>query len=148
MPRFLTTEWAEAANEALAGAALPAPGPDAGLAAAEGHFTVAQEVSGAPEGDIRLLVVADGGRLRFEVGPSVRPAPDGPGHEPEREPEVTIALSYADAVAMATGALTPADALNRGRIRVRGDLSVLVAGQQMLDSARALIEGAGAGTTY
>jgi hypothetical protein len=49
---------------------------------------------------------------------------------------------------MATGALTPADALNRGRIRVRGDLSVLVAGQQMLDSARALIEGAGAGTTY
>ena len=49
---------------------------------------------------------------------------------------MTIALAYADAAALSRGELTPADALNAGRIRVRGDLSALVAAQQLLDGAR------------
>jgi putative sterol carrier protein len=61
---------------------------------------------------------------------------------------VTVVLAYRDAVAMATGELTPADALNQGRVRVRGDLSVLAAGQQMLEAARAQIVGLGHDTTY
>ena len=38
---------------------------------------------------------------------------------------------------MSKGELAPAEALNTGRVRVRGDLSVLVAAQQMLNAARA-----------
>jgi len=147
MPRFLTGEWASAYNEALAGVSLPAPGPDAGVAAADGHFTVAQHVTGGPDGDVRLLLVADGGALHFDVGP-LTPADPRAADGDDAEPQVTVVLAYRDAVAMATGELTPADALNQGRVRVRGDLSVLVAGQQMLEAARAQIVGLGHDTTY
>ena len=49
---------------------------------------------------------------------------------------VRMALAYADAAALARGEVDPAQALNAGRIRVRGDLSVLVAAQQMLELRR------------
>jgi putative sterol carrier protein len=63
-------------------------------------------------------------------------------------PTVTIAVSYADAAALSRGELTPAEALNAGRIRVRGDLSALVAGQEMLVAARSATAGLAASTTY
>ena len=49
----------------------------------------------------------------------------------------TIVLGYADALAMARGELDPADALAAGRVRVRGDLAALVAGQDVLAEAAA-----------
>ena len=49
----------------------------------------------------------------------------------------TIVLGYADALAMARGELDPADALAAGRVRVRGDLAALVAGQDVLAAAAA-----------
>ena len=51
-------------------------------------------------------------------------------------------------MALSRGELTPAEALNAGRIRVRGDLSVLVAGQAMVDAARAGGGGLVPATTY
>jgi putative sterol carrier protein len=50
---------------------------------------------------------------------------------------VTIVLTYADAVAIARGELDPAAALAAGRVRIRGELAVLVAGQAMLGAAAA-----------
>jgi hypothetical protein len=137
VPRFLTPEWVVGFNSALEGLALPAPGPDAGLAAADGCFTVAQEVSGTPDGDVRLLLRTSGGALVLEIDP---PVGDGA--------DVTIALDYEDATALATGGLSPAEALNAGRIRVRGDLSVLAAGQELLRAARAHTRALAADTTY
>jgi len=139
--RFLTEEWVAALNGALDGVTLPGPGPEAGLAATDGRFRVAQEVRGAPGGDVRLALQAADGALTFSLGPlggSV--APD--------EVEVTIALGYADAVALSRGELSPADALTGGRIRVRGDLSVLVAGQELLTAAREHTRAVDAETTY
>ncbi len=49
----------------------------------------------------------------------------------------TIVLGYPDALAMARGELDPADALAAGRVRVRGDLAALVAGQDVLAEAAA-----------
>ena len=46
-------------------------------------------------------------------------------------------LAYPDALAMAHGELDPADALAAGRVRVRGDLAALVAGQDVLAAAAA-----------
>jgi putative sterol carrier protein len=62
--------------------------------------------------------------------------------------EVTIALDYVDAAALARGELTPADALTGGRIRVRGDLSVLAAGQELLRAARVHTRVLDADTTF
>jgi putative sterol carrier protein len=48
--------------------------------------------------------------------------------------DVTVSLGRQDAFAMARGSLSAADALAGGRIRVRGDLSVLAAAQDVLAS--------------
>jgi hypothetical protein len=136
MPRFLSGEWAEQFNAALVGVALPEPDPDAGLAAADGHFTVAQEVRGAPGGDVRLLLRADGTALAISVEPLTAVEPEG-----EVQAGVTIALGYEDAAALARGDLTAAEALNDGRVRVRGDLSILVAGQRLFAAAQRGVAG-------
>ncbi|HEV3281275.1 MAG TPA: SCP2 sterol-binding domain-containing protein [Acidimicrobiales bacterium] len=150
MSRFLSHEWVDAFNQALARLVLPGPGDGAGLAVADGPVTVAEDIQGGPEGDVRLLLHIDRGTLRLE-----RPAEGdggvasteeaGRGH---RRPEVTIALSYRDAAAMSAGELSPAEALNEGRVRVRGDLTVLVEAQKLLAAARSCTGELAASTTY
>lgn len=61
---------------------------------------------------------------------------------------MTIVLSYPDAVSLSAGELTPAEALTAGRIRVRGDLSVLVSAEAMLEAARERTPDLSATTTY
>ncbi len=138
MARFLTPAWAEAMNEALAGVVLPTPGPDAGLAAQGGTFTVVEEVRGGPEGDVRLLLSAAQGALTLALDTS-----DGSA----LVSDVTIILTHEDAVALSRGTLTPAEALTAGRIRVRGDLSVLAAAQSLMTAAREYTRAVDASTT-
>jgi len=144
--RFLSPSWAEELNAALADVVVPGPGPDAGLAAADGRFTVVQEVRGGPEGHVRLVLRVDAGSLHLEVTP--RGTDEGGAGPDVGQGDVTIALSYDDAAAMSRGELAPAEALNAGRIRVRGDLSVLVAAQGMLEAARASTQSVVTPTTY
>ena len=139
MPRFLTPEWVAAVNAALDGVTLPEPGPEAGLAAADGRFTVAQEVRDTPDGDVRLVLRAAEGAIALELRPL---------DASEVPAEVTIALGYEDAAALSAGRLSPAEALTAGRIRVRGDLSVLAAGQDLLAAAREYTRALDADTTY
>jgi putative sterol carrier protein len=143
--RFLTPAWTEAFNAALDGMVVPGPGPDAGLAALDGRFTVVQEVHGTPDGDVSLLLAVDDGALHLRLVPSDTASDtDTDG----TTADVTIVLSYEDAAAMSRGELAPAEALNAGRIRVRGDLSVLVAAVQMLDAARTATGALASSTTY
>ena len=72
-----------------------------------------------------VLTVADG-RARLQLDPEGRVAGTA-----------TIVLGHADARSMARGELDPADALAAGRVRVRGDLAALVAGQDVLAAAAA-----------
>ncbi len=146
MARFLSPEWVDAFNVALADVVLPGPGDGVGLAVADGPVTVAQEIHGGPDGDVRLLLHIDRCTLRLEragpdTGPAGRPGEAG-------VPNVTMALSYEAAAAMSAGDLSPAEALNRGRIRVRGDLTVLVEAQNLLAAARDGTGELGASTTY
>jgi len=151
LARFLSPAWAAELDTALRGLELPGPGPEAGPGTAGtprapvGPVTVVQEVRGTPDGDVRLIleIEEDGVHLRVET-------PDegqAPGDESPL-PTVTIAVSYADAASLSRGELTPAEALNAGRIRVRGDLSALVAGQDLLVAARSATAGLAASTTY
>jgi SCP-2 sterol transfer family len=139
VPRFLSPEWVDTFDAALQGVVLPDPGEDVGIAASGGRFTVAQQVHGGPDGEVTLLMTADAGSLSMALV-------DGAGAE--LRPDVTIVVSYQDAAALSTGELRAADAITAGRIRVRGDLSVLAAGQAMLVAAQPHIQSLAAGTTY
>jgi putative sterol carrier protein len=139
VPRFLTEAWVGGFNASLEGVELPLPGPHAGLAAADGSFTVAEEVHGTPDGDVRLLLQADAGALILVLGTM-----DGT----DEPVDVTISLGYDDAVALSTGDLSAAAALTLGRIKVRGDLSVLAAAQELLRAAHQHIQGFETDTTY
>jgi putative sterol carrier protein len=142
MTRFLTPEWVEELNAALDGLTLPDPDPDAGLAMADGRVTVVQEVHGSPDGDVRLVLRIEGGAVRLGLERSDR------GDAVGVAPTVTIAVSYQDAAAMARGELTPAEALNAGRVRVRGDLAALAAAQRTLNEARAQVDATVSATSY
>jgi len=133
MPPYLSPAWVQAFNAALAGLDLTDAIAQAGagsLTAAQGAFSVAQVVTDAPAmpgasgGIVRtVLNVGDGGIM-------LTSDPD------ERLPSnVTIVVAYVDALSIARGELDPADALAAGRVRVRGELAVLVAGQSVLNAA-------------
>ncbi|HEY1987965.1 MAG TPA: SCP2 sterol-binding domain-containing protein [Acidimicrobiales bacterium] len=140
MPQFLSPEWVAAFDAALDGVKVPGPGDDAGLAAVDGRFTVLQEVHGAPGGDVTVALTVSDGRLHLSRNPDEQVTADAA--------DVAISLSYPDAVALSKGELVAAEALTAGRIRVRGDLSVLVASQQMLASAQPHVRALTADTTY
>lgn len=150
MPRFLTHEWVAAFNTAVDGAAVRDPGDEAGLKASSGHFTVVQQVHGAPDGDVAVTLVVVGGTLRLQLSDALPPDEPSVGETEASEPQadVTISLSYVDAAALSKGDMLATEALNAGRIRVRGDLSVLVAGQQVLADARQYLSDLAADTTY
>ncbi len=154
MPRYLSPEWVQAFNAALAELdlreAIAAAGAGS-LTASGGTFRIAQIVTGCPEGPpadgavspggavsadgtvspgntVSTLLTVEGGRITLETAPAG-----------SRGADVTIALSYDDAFAVARGALDPADALAAGRVRIRGELAVLVAGQEVLNAAAAAL---------
>jgi hypothetical protein len=146
MPPYLSPEWVQAFNNALAGLdvseAVAAAGAGS-LTVAQGTFRVAQVVTGGPEGlaapgaatpagtttppagtTVRTVRTVEEGRMSLVEDPTDAIASN-----------VTMVLTYEDALAIARGELRPADALAAGRVRVRGELSVLVAGQAVLNAA-------------
>jgi hypothetical protein len=133
MPRYLSPDWVASFDAALSALDLTDAVAAAGagsLAAADGRFSVVQVVTGVPEdvqaagGDVHLVLTVADGRARLGLDP------DGTVGG-----TATIVLGYAEALAMARGELDPADALAAGRVRVRGDLAALVAGQDVLAEA-------------
>ena len=138
MPRYLSPDWVAAFDAALGALDLTDAVAAAGassLAAADGAFSVVQVVTGVPE-DIRPAEATDGavhvvltvaeGRAHLGLDPTGKAGGTA-----------TIVLGYKEALAMARGELDPADALAAGRVRVRGDLAALVAGQGVLAEAAA-----------
>lgn len=143
MARYLSVEWIQAFDAALGALDLSeavAAAASGSLAAADGAFSVAQLVSGVPS-DVTGGSAAGEVRVVFSVA-------DGHAHlvlDTERdgaEATATIALGYADALALALGRLDPAEALAAGRVRVRGDLAALVAVQEVLAAAASLLGSA------
>jgi SCP-2 sterol transfer family len=135
MPRYLSPEWVQAFDDALSGLDLSATIAEAGtgsLTAADGAFAVAQVVTDVPEeidgidGTVRTVLSVAGGQVRFQRDPGAA-----------LPVNVTMVLGYDDALAIARGGLDPADALAAGRVRVRGELAVLVAGQSVFATAAA-----------
>lgn len=135
MPAFLSPEWVAAFNQAVDGASPPQPAPDAALAARSGRFAVCQTVSGGPAGDVTTTLVVDGPDVTMRLGA-------------DDTADVTVRLSWDDAAALSRGTLSPTDALAGGRIKVRGDLGVLVAGQAVLAAMQDRLASLHGTTTY
>lgn len=107
MARFLSSEWiAEAATAAASSKELE-------TSAAGVHLVVQQEVTGGPDGDVHYVVSINDGRVSLQLG----------GHE---APDVTFTLDWATAVTMAEGVLGAQEAFTSGRLRLRGDVAVLL----------------------
>jgi len=162
VPRFLSSDWVEAFNDALRDADLISAEVPSSMIAAGGRYRIAQVVldpppglapdpppgseGASPEGDgtgarIRTVLVVDGGRVHLALDPAL-------GGDGGAEADVTVMLSYTDAADLSRGELDPIGVLGTGRIRIRGDLSVLVAGQSLLAAAAARLAALHAVTTY
>ena len=108
MSEFLSNQWFEELNDQLR-ASAPAPLPEGAR-----PFRVVIDISDVPEHLPRAITMAinDEG-ARVAPGDSL-------------DADTTLRLSYLDAAALASGQLDSASALREGRIKVRGDVNVLV----------------------
>ena len=140
MPRFYSPEWVATFNEAVADLAPSPDGPSAtGTVGGRSRFRVAQLVAGSPDGALCVVLDVTGDRLRLERD-------DDPNGEPEAD--VTVMLSYEDAAALSRGEVDAATLVTSGRLKVRGNLSLLVAGQALLVAAGERLAPLAATTTY
>lgn len=157
MPRFYSPEWIDAFNEAVAdlapaGAETDAAG--AGTVGGRARFRVSQVVSGAPDGELRVVLEVTGDRLRLSrrddapAGTAGTAGAPGVAGDDDGEPDVTVVLSYGDAAALSRGEADPAQLVGTGRLKVRGNLSLLLAGQALLAAAADRLAPLAASTTY
>jgi putative sterol carrier protein len=127
MPRFLTPEWIAALDAAAREAAVPA-----GV-----RLTVQQIVTGDDAGgdDVRYHLVLDEGRLR--VHPGEAPAAD-----------VTLVQTRDVAAALSRGELNAQQALEAGRLKLRGDIGRLAREGRALTAVEDVFAAVRAATTY
>jgi putative sterol carrier protein len=113
MLTFLSHEWIGALHEAAA--------TDADLAerTRDVTLTIEQEVTGAPDGDVRYHMSFDRGSVAVTPGPA---------------PSATVRFhqDYATAASIAMGQGSAQRAFMTGRLRVGGDLRVLLAHSEVL----------------
>ncbi len=127
--RFLSPAWIDEAAAAAASS-------DALARASAGvRLTVQQVIAGAPEGEVRYVVAIDDGRV------DLRPGDDASA-------DVTFAVDWATAVAMATGVTGAQEAFTTGRLQVRGDIDVLLRHGEALAGLDAVFAELRGRTTY
>jgi putative sterol carrier protein len=124
--RFLTPEWIAALDAAAREAAVPA-----GV-----RLTIQQIVSDDGGGDdVHYHLIFDDGRLR--VRPGEAPAPD-----------VTLVQSRAVAAALSCGDLNAQQALEAGRLKLRGDIGHLAREGRALTAVADMFAAVRAATVY
>lgn len=122
--RLYSEEWIAAFNGAVA-----TLDPDPAVS-----FRMRQVVNGGPDGTVRIIFSAHEGHLVLERETGHPQTDDLP------DVQVTVSLDYDEALALARGEADPARLLAAGKVKVRGDLSVLVRGQALLAAAAARLE--------
>ena len=128
MPRFLTEEWFEDLRAA-------ATGDDVRTATRSVRLTLRQVVTGGPDGEVQYAIaIADG-----DV--AVRPDDAGPA-------DATFTEDYDTAAAINRGELSPQEAFMTGRIRVSGNVGVLLASQEALAGLAPALASVAPTTTY
>ena len=111
---FLSDEWMNAVIGALRGSA------DESLPDAE--FTLQQLVSGTPQGVVSLWTTFDTGRVDGGLGDAPSPS------------DVTFAMEYETATALARGELNHQAAFMQGKLKVTGNMGKLLENQDALQA--------------
>lgn len=132
MARYLSQAWFDEVNEAARKSTALRDGT-AGM-----QLTLQQVVTGTPEGDLRYWVRIDDGTVETGLGTA---ADDGPPH-------ATVTQSYETAEAVINGGLSAEEAFLGGRIRLRGDIGVLLRHQSVLNSLGDAFDDVRRGTEY
>jgi len=127
--RYLSPVWIEAAGAAVAA------DDTLGAALAGVTLTVEQVVTGGPDGDIVWSLAVEDGKVALTPGPAPRY-------------DLRLTTDYATAAAIAAGGHGAQRAFVEGRLRVGGDLSLLVAHQRALAAVDDALAGVRARTTY
>jgi putative sterol carrier protein len=100
---FLGADWLEALARAAEAVRFPS----------ELRLTLQQVVTGMGGPDVRYHLVAEDGRLWVRPGPAA-------------EPDLTLTQSYEVAVALSRGDVNAQQALSAGRLKVSGNVELLV----------------------
>ncbi|MFM7062749.1 MAG: SCP2 sterol-binding domain-containing protein [Actinomycetes bacterium] len=125
MVKYLSDEWLERAAAALGSA----PVPD------DAEMVVQYEVSGGGNGKVRYVLKVEGGTATIVPGKQ----PDAP---------VTFTLDYDTAVAVVTGELSAQVAFMQGRMKLAGDVRVLIDGAAALAAVHDTLGDLRADTEY
>ncbi len=112
--QYLSDEWMQAADETLRG------DDELSAAAGDATLTIQYDVSGAPGGAKQYALIVEGGTVGIEAGKH----PDAP---------VSFSLDYDTAVEIAKGELAAQAAFMQGRLKLGGDVTVLVRQHALLD---------------
>jgi hypothetical protein len=127
--RYLSAPWFDAARDALAGDA-GLPGAVAGIS-----LSIEQVVEGGPGGTVTWHLDLDGGRAALATGPAARP-------------DLRFTTAYDTAARIAAGTLSAQRAFAEGRLRVGGNLSLLIAHQRAFAAVDDVLAGVRAQTTF
>lgn len=114
MIQYLSDEWIEAANDAVSNSAELKK-------AAEGQdVTIAYEVTGTPSGKVRYAITFKDGAASVTVGKHADAA-------------TAFSLDYATAGEIARGELSAQAAFMQGRMKLDGDVTVLIGQYRLID---------------
>jgi putative sterol carrier protein len=125
MARFLTPEWIAALDEAAHEALVPG-----GVA-----LTIQQIVSDPDGADVRYHLVFEDGRMRVRPGEAAAP-------------DVTLVQSRDVAAALSRGELNAQQALEAGRLKLRGDIGRLARQGKALTAVEDVFAAVRDATTY
>lgn len=127
--RYLSPEWMEAARRALADDDTPRP------ALAGVKLTVEQTVEDTPDGTATWHIAIADGRMALSAGPA-------------DQPDLRITTRWETAAAVAAGTLAAQRAFVEGRLRLGGDLSLLLTHQRALAAVDDVLAPVRALTSY
>lgn len=119
MARYLSQDWFDEVNEAAQSSEALRQ------STAGADLTLQQVVTGGPEGELRYWLRIEDGTVRVAPG-EAKGAPAGA--------DATLTQPYETAVAVSRGELSTEDAFLDGSIRLRGDISVLLRHQSILNT--------------
>jgi putative sterol carrier protein len=118
--KFLSDEWAAALKAELNAS-------DAFRQAAAGHQATIQQVIGGPDGDVPYWIVIADSAIDMGTG-----TVDGA--------DATITENYETAVKLATGELSPVTAFMTGKIKIAGNMGLLLGLQGVLTQLPAAMQ--------
>ena len=125
MPGFLTPEWIAALDAAAREAAVPA-----GV-----RLTIQQIVTDSGGGEVRYHLVVDDGQVRVRPGDAA-------------VADLTLVQSRAVAAALSRGELNAQQALEAGRLKLRGDIGRLAKEARALTAMEDVFAAVRAATAY